>query len=38
MDWMDYENIKKLWIETHPQATPEEYEAAIKEIARQLNI
>lgn len=36
LNWDEYEAQKKKWIADHPDATPEEYEAAIKAIARKL--
>jgi len=32
-----YEREKAAWIAAHPEATPEEYEKAIREIAERLN-
>jgi hypothetical protein len=32
-----YELEKREWISNHPEATPEEYERAIREIAERLN-
>lgn len=31
-----YEQLKQAWIFAHPDATPAEYEQAIREIAREI--
>jgi t-SNARE complex subunit (syntaxin) len=31
-----YEKLKREWAEAHPEATPQEYEQAIREIAAML--
>jgi hypothetical protein len=36
--WDLYEILKREWIESHPHATPEEYQDAIKGICEQLGI
>lgn len=33
-----YEAAKKEWAESHPDATPEEYQRAMTEIARRLGV
>lgn len=33
-----YERMKKIWMERNPQATPQQYQQAMREIARKLNI
>ncbi len=32
--WRDYETAKARWIELHPQASPEQYEQAMRSIAQ----
>jgi t-SNARE complex subunit (syntaxin) len=32
-----YEQLKREWADAHPEATSEEYERAIREIAARLN-
>jgi len=32
-----YESEKRAWVEAHPEATPEQYQQAIKQIAERLN-
>jgi hypothetical protein len=36
LNWDEYEAQKKKWIDEHPNATPAEYEAAIKNIVLKL--
>jgi hypothetical protein len=31
-----YEQLKTEWVEAHPEATPQEYERAIREIAQRI--
>jgi hypothetical protein len=33
-----YEQLKAAWLSAHPNATPTEYQKAIREIAKQLGI
>ena len=33
MSWQAYEAAKRAWIEANPDATPEQYEAAMRAIA-----
>ncbi len=33
-----YESAKQDWIEEHPNATPQQYEQAMQELARQFNV
>lgn len=33
-----YEAAKVVWIATHPDATPEEYQAAMRELARKAGL
>lgn len=33
-----YEDLKRKWVAEHPEATSEQYEAAIREIAQRLEI
>ena len=35
MSYIAYEKAKAAWIAAHPDATPEEYEAAMRLIARE---
>lgn len=32
----EYEALKRRWVSEHPNATPKEYEAAIREIAERI--
>lgn len=36
--WHAYEAAKAAWIAAHPNATPAEYEAAMRRIARRLGL
>ena len=38
MSWQAYEAAKRAWIEAHPGATPEQYEAAMRAIARRYGV
>lgn len=38
MRWQAYEAAKRAWIAAHPDATPEQYDAAMKAIAERLGI
>ncbi len=33
-----YEAAKAVWIATHPDATPEQYQAAMRELARRVGL
>lgn len=33
-----YEAAKVVWIATHPDATPEQYQAAMRELARRVGL
>ena len=33
-----YEAAKRAWVDAHPDATPEQYDAAMREIAERLGI
>lgn len=33
-----YESLKSAWINAHPESTPAEYEAAMREIAQEVGI
>lgn len=33
-----YEAAKRVWVQTHPHATPQEYEAAMQIIAREVGL
>ncbi len=36
--WAEYENNKNQWIAKHPEATHEEYEEAMRQIAKQAGV
>jgi hypothetical protein len=36
--WALYELCKRAWIQTHPHATPAEYDAAMMALARSLGL
>ena len=36
MNWAEYERRKAEWVAAHPDATPAEYEAAMRRIAMEL--
>lgn len=36
--WHEYEQRKQAWLRTHPEATSEEYQAAMRELARKLGV
>ncbi len=36
--WQDYEYAKQEWVNRHPRATPQEYEAAMARIARRMGL
>lgn len=38
MSWQAYEAAKASWIKRHPTATPEQYEAAMKALARRFKV
>lgn len=38
MRWQSYEAAKRAWIAAHPDATPEQYDAAMREIARRYGV
>ena len=38
MSWQAYEAAKRAWIAANPGATPEQYDAAMREIAERLGI
>ncbi len=38
MSWKAYEAAKRAWIAEHPGATPEQYEAAMKALAKQFKV
>jgi len=33
-----YEAAKRLWLATHPNATPEQYQAAMRKLARRVGL
>ena len=38
MSWQAYEAAKRAWIASHPNATPEQYDAAMRAIARRYGV
>ena len=38
MSWQAYEAAKRAWIDANPTATPEQYEAAMKALAKQFKV
>lgn len=36
--WSAYERMKNAWLETHPDATPAEYQAAMTRLARECGV
>ena len=38
MSWQAYEAAKRAWIAAHPNATPEQYDAAMRAIARRFKV
>ncbi len=38
MSWQAYEAEKRAWIAAHPNAAPEQYEAAMRAIAERLGV
>jgi hypothetical protein len=38
MNWQAYEAAKASWIKRHPNATTEQYEAAMKALARRFKV
>lgn len=36
--WNEYERFKREYLEEHPEASPEQYEQAMKEKAKELNL
>ena len=38
MSWQAYEAAKRAWIAEHQGATPEQYEAAMKALAKQFKV
>ena len=37
-DFLRYEELKRAWVTAHPEATPEEYTAAMRRIAEDCGI
>jgi len=37
-NYQHYEHLKAAWVKKHPNATPAEYEAAIKRIAKHCGV
>lgn len=38
MNWQTYEAAKRAWIAAHPNATPEQYDAAMRAIAKRVGV
>ena len=38
MSWQAYEAAKRAWIAANPNATPEQYDAAMRAIAERLGV
>ena len=38
MSWAAYEAAKRAWIAAHPNATPEQYDAAMRAIAKRMGV
>ena len=38
MSWQAYEAAKRAWIDANPGATPEQYKAAMKSLAKQFKV
>ena len=38
MSWQAYEEAKRAWIEANPDATPEQYEDAMRAIAQRCGV
>lgn len=38
MSWEAYEAAKRAWIAAHPDATPAQYDAAMRAIAEQMGV
>ena len=38
MSWQAYEAAKRAWVAANPGATPEQYEAAMKALAKQFKV
>ena len=38
MSWQAYEAAKRAWIAVNPNATPEQYDAAMRAIAERLGV
>jgi hypothetical protein len=36
--WTAYERAKADWVRAHPEASPQEYDAAMKRIARECGV
>lgn len=36
--YAQYEFLKRIWIQEHPRATPKEYEAAMRRIAKECEV
>lgn len=38
VSYQDYEYLKAAWIKAHPDASPEEYERAMRKLAKELGV
>ena len=38
MNWAAYEAAKRAWVAAHPDATPEQYEAAMRALAEEMGV
>lgn len=38
MNWQAYEAAKRAWVAAHPDATPEQYEAAMRALAEEMGV
>lgn len=37
-DWIRYAQLKRDWVNANPNATPSQYEAAMRQIARECGV
>lgn len=37
-DWARYAQMKREWVDQHPNATPSEYDAAMRKIAKECGV
>lgn len=38
MNWQAYVDAKRAWVAAHPDATPEQYEAAMRALAEEMGV